>query len=192
MSLLAAILDHPPLTGLVSHRLGDDRKIIEMPFFGAYPSLGLGRSTLLTQWAVSLSCFLGSSFLIFARCFGFEFKVTSRKNLRSPFAKQFVGKQNGEFRLGEYICSRLTRASSPRLARNMRTPIRVASLHEGARLRRAHQKSKDSHWLPLLFFGGPEGSRTPVRKPLDMTFSECSPLFEIPLARRQRTDCSFG
>ena len=34
--------------------------------------------------------------------------------------------------------------------------------------------------------GGGEGSRTPVRKSLDTAFSECSPLFRIPLTGRQR------
>jgi len=40
----------------------------------------------------------GESFLIFARCFGFEFKVTSRKNLRSPFEKIYCQIER-EFRL---------------------------------------------------------------------------------------------
>ena len=33
--------------------------------------------------------------------------------------------------------------------------------------------------LRLFLFGGAEGSRTPVRKPLDMTFFGCSSFFEI-------------
>ena len=41
-------------------------------------------------------------------------------------------------------------------------------------------------------FGGPEGSRTPVRKPLDTTFSGCSLLFKFPLVRRQQTDFALG
>ena len=35
--------------------------------------------------------------------------------------------------------------------------------------------------------GGGEGNRTPVRKPLDTAFSECSPSFEIPLTHRRWT-----
>ena len=48
------------------------------------------------------------------------------------------------------------------------------------------------NWGRQLAAGGPEGNRTPVRKPLDMTFSECSLLFEFPLARRQQTDFVRG
>ena len=33
--------------------------------------------------------------------------------------------------------------------------------------------------------GGGEGNRTPVRKPLDTAFSECSRSFEIPLTHRR-------
>ena len=42
------------------------------------------------------------------------------------------------------------------------------------------------------FDGGPEGNRTPVRKPLDMTFSGCSLLFGFPLGQRQQTDSVLG
>ena len=42
-------------------------------------------------------------------------------------------------------------------------------------------KTKEAHLTCTSFlFGGPEGNRTPVRKPLDMTFSECSLLFKLP------------
>ena len=35
-------------------------------------------------------------------------------------------------------------------------------------------------------FGGGEGNRTPVRKPLATAFSECSRSFEIPLTQRRK------
>ena len=42
------------------------------------------------------------------------------------------------------------------------------------------------------FFGGDDGSRTRVRKPLDTTFSVDSLLFEIPLAEREQTHYRLG
>ena len=46
-------------------------------------------------------------------------------------------------------------------------------------IQRGYQKEKATYgWLFL--FGGPEGSRTPVRKPLDMTFFADSLSFEFP------------
>ena len=44
----------------------------------------------------------------------------------------------------------------------------------------------------VLMSGGPEGSRTPVRKPVDTTFSVGSLLFRIPPSRRQQTDSAAG
>ena len=44
----------------------------------------------------------------------------------------------------------------------------------------------------LFGFGGGEGSRTPVRKPLNITFYECISSFVIPLARRRRTGFTRG
>lgn len=38
----------------------------------------------------------------------------------------------------------------------------------------------------VLLLGGGEGSRTPVRKPLTMAFSECSLSFRIPLTGRRQ------
>ena len=45
-------------------------------------------------------------------------------------------------------------------------------------------------WVRQLAAGGPEGSRTPVRKPLDITFSGCILSFLLPLERRRQTDCA--
>ena len=53
-------------------------------------------------------------------------------------------------------------------------------------------KNKKSTLRYSFVFGGPEGSRTPVRKPLDMTFSVGSLLFRIPLVCRQQTDFRLG
>ncbi len=39
-------------------------------------------------------------------------------------------------------------------------------------------------------FGGAEGNRTPVRKPVLTTFSECSLSFKIPAQRRRQTGCA--
>ncbi len=44
----------------------------------------------------------------------------------------------------------------------------------------------------MLLLGGAEGSRTPVRKPLDITFFGCSRLIIIPLGSAQETRRSFG
>ena len=41
--------------------------------------------------------------------------------------------------------------------------------------------------LGAFCFGGPEGNRTPVRKPLDMTFSVGSQFLLFPTTRRQLT-----
>ena len=54
---------------------------------------------------------------------------------------------------------------------------RAASLASPPKKRR-HTK------VCLLFFGGPDGSRTRVRKPLDITFSGCILCFRFPLDRR--------
>ena len=54
------------------------------------------------------------------------------------------------------------------------------------------KKDRVRRWRTLSFFGGPEGSRTPVRKPLDMTFSECIPLIMLPRLGSQRTSRRFG
>lgn len=79
-------------------------------------------------------------------------------------------------------------ASPPIFERRMRTPIRA--LREW--LRSVRQINMGRLIAYPYLFGGPEGNRTPVRKPLDMTFSECSLLFEFPLARRQQTDFVRG
>ena len=62
----------------------------------------------------------------------------------------------------------------------------LATLRRGVNGDQVHQK--ESRAMPCFLFGGPDGSRTRVRKPLDMNFSGCIPFFEIPLVRRQRTD----
>ena len=43
-----------------------------------------------------------------------------------------------------------------------------------------------------LAAGGADGSRTRVRKSLDITFSGCILFFGIPLAGRQQTGFSLG
>ena len=48
------------------------------------------------------------------------------------------------------------------------------------------------NWVQALPAGGADGSRTRVRKPLDITFSGCILFFGIPLAGRQQTGFSLG
>ena len=60
----------------------------------------------------------------------------------------------------------------------------------GSTLYDIRQKRKCTHEqvrVYISFFGGPDGSRTRVRKPLDMTFSGCILSFRIPLVRRRQT-----
>ena len=56
---------------------------------------------------------------------------------------------------------------------------------------RHRQKKKTPGWV-LFSFGGGDGNRTRVRKPLDMTFSGCILSFRIPLVRRRQTGFRFG
>ena len=56
---------------------------------------------------------------------------------------------------------------------------------EGVRLDLPNKKGSTA-WCSFLF-GGSEGNRTPVRKPIHRTFSVGSLRFEIPLGRRSQT-----
>ena len=49
------------------------------------------------------------------------------------------------------------------------------------------QTEKSARKERFFLFGGGDGSRTRVRKPLDMTFSVGSLFFEFPLSRREQT-----
>ena len=51
---------------------------------------------------------------------------------------------------------------------------------------RHRQKKKTPGWV-LFSFGGGDGNRTRVRKPLDITFSVGSLFFEIPRLMREQT-----
>ena len=44
----------------------------------------------------------------------------------------------------------------------------------------------------MVFLGGPEGNRTPVRKPLDMTFFADSRLFNFPTPSVSRQALGAG
>ena len=55
----------------------------------------------------------------------------------------------------------------------------------------SHKKGS-RHKSTSILFGGDEGNRTPVRKPLDMTFSVGSLLFRIPPQRREQTRSASG
>ena len=50
------------------------------------------------------------------------------------------------------------------------------------------KKGREGHIVSLSsLFGGDEENRTPVRKPLDMTFFVGSLLFRFPLGEREQT-----
>ena len=61
--------------------------------------------------------------------------------------------------------------------------IRASKMRRGSS--RIHQKQRGALWHSFAF-GGSEGSRTPVRKPLDTTFYERRQSIEIPIGR---SDC---
>ena len=63
----------------------------------------------------------------------------------------------------------------------MRTRIKRFAFE---RVRVLHQKEEDAMRRPLLF-GGDDGNRTRVQKPLDVTFSVGSRLFMLPARVRQ-------
>ena len=51
---------------------------------------------------------------------------------------------------------------------------------------------RETRGVPLRIFGGDEENRTPVRKPLDITFFVGSLLFRFPLGDREQTRYSLG
>ncbi len=93
-----------------------------------------------------------------------------------------------EFRpTGEYSHARPLVSELPDGLGGECEPLFVSALHSRGCLTTKDTPKKRRHCQRqcLLFFGGPEGSRTPVRKPLDITFSGCISLILFPLAVSQ-------
>ncbi len=137
---------------------------------------------------------------IFSPCHRLASGRCSAVKMRTRFARITFGLYGfGYRRASVFALSSVVepiRAQSLTLTKiHPRPPFHFAKQNEGFdSLRISSKKEGYTRINPCvpLFFGGPDGSRTRVRKPLNMTFSGCILCFVIPLGKRSQTSFCFG